>query len=561
MDKLKFKKLGILFLIIVFSFTMASCDTSKNNVGEEDSTWETIKNAEKINPVTVKHGTTADKIIENKLPKEITLTLDDGTKVTEKVSWQTPDNYDSKSPGTYKFKGKAKYEGVSYDDISVDVKVAEKATTFYTLTINTNGEGSVIPSAGAHEYEEGKEVNLEATPVDSSEFVKWTGDISKTSSIITVTMNGDKNITAEFQKIHTNTLTINIDGAGTVTPSEGTHEYEEGKEVNLEATPNNYWKFTKWNGDVNEPNNAKTKLTLDSNISITAQFDPVEPKEEWNFSGHSKYVNSLAVDNDGYVYSASSDNTIKKINSNGNEVWSFDGHSDNVRSVAVDSDGYVYSASDDNTVKKIDNSGNEVWSFNAHSDDVKGVAVDNDGYVYSASDDNTVKKIDNSGNEVWSFNGHSSSIYDVAVDSDGYVYSGSNNEIVKKIDSTGNEVWSYNGDSGSIKRIAVDSDGYVYSVNTTSTGDDTVKKIDNSGNEVWSFDGHSSSISDVAVDNDGYVYSGSHDNTVKKIDSSGNEIWSFDAHSSAVIAVAVDNDGYVYSAEGGLDTVKKIKQK
>jgi len=39
------------------------------------------------------------------------------------------------------------------------------------------------------------------------------------------------------------------------------------------------------------------------------------------------------------------------------------------------SSGNVYSASEDNTVRKIDSSGNQVWSFTGYSSSVLAVAV------------------------------------------------------------------------------------------------------------------------------------------------------------------------------------------
>uniref|UniRef100_UPI0004768449 hypothetical protein n=1 Tax=Thioalkalivibrio sp. ALE16 TaxID=1158172 RepID=UPI0004768449 len=48
------------------------------------------------------------------------------------------------------------------------------------------------------------------------------------------------------------------------------------------------------------------------------------------------------------------------------EVWIFTGHGNSVRAVAVDDAGNVYSGSQDNTVRKIDPNGNQVWSFEGH---------------------------------------------------------------------------------------------------------------------------------------------------------------------------------------------------
>jgi len=126
LNKLNYKKLGILFLIIVFSFTIVACDTAKNNMGSEDGTLETIKNAEEISSITVDYGTSANIVIEYYLPEKITLTLDNNEKVTGEIAWYTPANYDSKKPDTYKFEGKATYKNINYNDIIANVEVASK---------------------------------------------------------------------------------------------------------------------------------------------------------------------------------------------------------------------------------------------------------------------------------------------------------------------------------------------------------------------------------------------------------------------------------------------------
>ena len=195
------------------------------------------------------------------------------------------------------------------------------------------------------------------------------------------------------------------------------------------------------------------------------------------------------------VASASNDNTVRKIDSNGNQIWSFTGHTDAVRGVAVDSNGNVYSASNDSTVRKLDSNGNQIWSFTGHTNSVKSVALDSNGNVYSASRDNTVRKIDSNGNQIWSFTGHTDRVLGVAVDSNGNVYSASRDNTVRKIDSSGNQVWSFTGHTNSVRGVAVDSNGNVYS----ASDDNTVRKIDSNGNQIWSFTGHTNSVRGIAV--------------------------------------------------------------
>ncbi len=73
------------------------------------------------------------------------------------------------------------------------------------------------------------------------------------------------------------TLTINISpsGTGTTSPSAGTHTYtylKGGTLVNLDATPASDYKFVNWTGNVNDPNNASTYIILNSNETVTANF-------------------------------------------------------------------------------------------------------------------------------------------------------------------------------------------------------------------------------------------------------------------------------------------------
>ncbi len=134
------------------------------------------------------------------------------------------------------------------------------------------------------------------------------------------------------------------------------------------------------------------------------------------------WLAAVSVDESGYVYSRSLDDTVIKIHSEREEQWTFEGHTRGLRALAVDSGDYVYSGSvgffnNDNTVRKISPQGEKEWVY--------AVAVDSCGYVYSGSSDNTLRKISPNGSELWRFEGDSSSLWDVAADSDGYVYSGS----------------------------------------------------------------------------------------------------------------------------------------
>ena len=75
-------------------------------------------------------------------------------------------------------------------------------TQTYTLTINTSpsDEGCYVRPSGG-EYESGVQVTLTAHPYGAYTFKNWSGSASGNTSIITITMDSDKNITAHFERI------------------------------------------------------------------------------------------------------------------------------------------------------------------------------------------------------------------------------------------------------------------------------------------------------------------------------------------------------------------------
>jgi len=72
----------------------------------------------------------------------------------------------------------------------------------YTLTVNANPDngGVVIISPSGGSYIAGTTVTITATPNNGFTFDHWGGDVSGDSSTITITMDGDKTVTAYFEK-------------------------------------------------------------------------------------------------------------------------------------------------------------------------------------------------------------------------------------------------------------------------------------------------------------------------------------------------------------------------
>jgi len=72
-------------------------------------------------------------------------------------------------------------------------------TTQYLLTtsVNPSGGGTVSPS-GANWYNSGQSVSIQATPAPGYYFTGWSGDLTGTENPKSITMNGPKNVVANF---------------------------------------------------------------------------------------------------------------------------------------------------------------------------------------------------------------------------------------------------------------------------------------------------------------------------------------------------------------------------
>ena len=94
--------------------------------------------------------------------------------------------------------------------------------TTFTVTVDTSGKGTVT---GAGTYKEGETVTLTALPAEGWHFVKWSD--GTTSSTYTLTISGDKTLTAEFARNYYIVRFV-VDGT---TISERSLEYEAKIEI------------------------------------------------------------------------------------------------------------------------------------------------------------------------------------------------------------------------------------------------------------------------------------------------------------------------------------------
>ena len=143
----------------------------------------------------------------------------------------------------------------------------------YALTANA-GEGGSVTGGGT--YASGTQVSLTATPSSGYSFSGWS--TGSTANPLTVTLNSNTSITANFQVIvNSYTLSVSAGEGGSVSTEGG--EYEEGTEVTITAIADGCQQFMSWSdGDTN----MERTVTLNSDVEISAEFVSAMNEIEYN---------------------------------------------------------------------------------------------------------------------------------------------------------------------------------------------------------------------------------------------------------------------------------------
>jgi len=172
----------------------------------------------------------------------------------------------------------------------------------YTLVTRIQGNGTISanPSSGnntncsancAGIYATGTVVRLSATPNTGYRFVRWSGAncTNNASTNCSVTVNNNEVVSAIFEKIPDNTMSISIEGNGSIraTANEVIQDcssncvisYEPNQAVQLMAIPNKDYQFVRWTGTVcNNSTATNCRFTMERNQEVTAIFEKIASK-------------------------------------------------------------------------------------------------------------------------------------------------------------------------------------------------------------------------------------------------------------------------------------------
>jgi len=115
------------------------------------------------------------------------------------------------------------------DDSSI-IKIS-----YYTLIINAGTGGTTEPPPGTYTYDNGTEVTIRAIPNTNYKFEEWSGDASGTTNPLTITMDSDKSITANFIQI----IYAPLNSAGQKVLNRSLSQAEYINVLTWQANPNN----------------------------------------------------------------------------------------------------------------------------------------------------------------------------------------------------------------------------------------------------------------------------------------------------------------------------------
>lgn len=186
--------------------------------------------------------------------------------------------------------------------VQAEFEQIEKPVPTYSVVIETDGHGSVIPSASSGKY--GDQITLTIIPDDGWKLKGWhylQGDGASISGNILTIGSGNINVRAEFVAVTppapTYTMTVETSGHGTASAS--AKSGKQGETVTLTAAADDGYQLKGWtlvqaNGAVLRDN----LLTIGTgNVTVRADFEPLPPPEP---------IYTVTVETDGHGTASSS---------------------------------------------------------------------------------------------------------------------------------------------------------------------------------------------------------------------------------------------------------------
>lgn len=135
----------------------------------------------------------------------------------------------------------------------------------YNVNVSASTGGTVSDVASS--VNSGTSLQITATPDTGYSFIGWTGSNESVNNPLSITVNADTNLVANF--VENISLTFASVEGGSV--SSASESVAPGTTVTVTATPDEGYRFAGWTGAVESSDNPLT-LSFESNAELTANF-------------------------------------------------------------------------------------------------------------------------------------------------------------------------------------------------------------------------------------------------------------------------------------------------
>lgn len=198
------------------------------------------------------------------------MTLASGSPLTITRTVQLPDGT---NPGKFSIAAEISLPNHSFDDIPTN-NIAKSTETLdlqaRILNLTSLGNGTINRDNVGVVYANGALVSMTASAGKGASFAGWSGDSITRLSQITLRMDSDKSIAANFTS--TVGLQVSVTGAGTVSGQSSNGLYTVGSSATVTAVPDPSWIFVGWSG-ATTGTNPSAILSMDQPKTLNARFE------------------------------------------------------------------------------------------------------------------------------------------------------------------------------------------------------------------------------------------------------------------------------------------------
>lgn len=214
-------------------------------------------------------------------------------------------------------------------DVQNNVTLSAKFKQVFKLTTSVNGSGVISPASGTFNVSE--VISLTATPDDGYDFDNWSGDASGSDNPLSVIMDSNKDVTANFSpkvySIETSSTSNGVINFSQQSGQELDTGFPYGSEVSFEAIPNNSYFLDEWSGSLSGNENPTT-LTITTDVNVDASFSQMRDGLRMAREGGFVQIGSLLYQASFRFYNETDQiitvNSLNVYNDSGNLTASLD---------------------------------------------------------------------------------------------------------------------------------------------------------------------------------------------------------------------------------------------